>query len=172
MTLLATGGPDASYARHFLPGLVLFGIGMALAVAPLTKSALAVEPRLSGAASGFNNSVSRIAALLAVAALGAIVISAFSTRLNDTLSASTLTQVEQEQISAQSDKLGGIVIPETFDETAQTLADQSIRESFVYGFRWAMGVCAALALAGSLVSLVTIHGPPRSRAPDADSSPA
>jgi EmrB/QacA subfamily drug resistance transporter len=114
--LLAIGGADASYIRHYLPGLVLFGIGMALVIAPLTKSALAVEPQFSGSASGVNNAVSRIAALMAVVVLGAIVISAFTTRLNDTISTSTLTQQEQRQILSQSDKLGGIEIPGTWNK--------------------------------------------------------
>ncbi len=98
---------------------------------------------------------------MAVAGLGAIVISTFTTRLNDTISASSLTQEEQRQILSQSDKLGGIIIPDTFDETAQTLVRYAIRESFVYGFRWAMVISAALAFTGALVSFVTIHGPPR-----------
>ncbi len=165
MALLTIGGVEASYFRHFLPGLVLFGIGMALVIAPLTKSALSVEPRFSGSASGVNNAVSRIAALMAVAVLGAIVISTFTTRLNDTISASSLTQEEQRQILSQSDKLGGIIIPDTFDEPTQTLVRNAIRESFVYGFRWAMTVSAALALSGALVSFITIHGPPRQPTP-------
>ncbi len=160
IALLTIGGTETNYFKQFLPGLVLFGIGMALVIAPLTKSALSVEPRFSGSASGVNNAVSRIAALMAVAVLGAIVISTFTTRLNDTISASSLTQEEQRQILSQSDKLGGIIIPDTFDETAQTLVRNDIRESFVYGFRWAMGVSAALALAGALVSFIAIHGPP------------
>ncbi len=168
MVLLTIGGTDASYFKHFLPGLILFGIGMALVIAPLTKSALSVEPRFSGSASGVNNGVSRIAALMAVAVLGAIVISTFTTRLDDTISASSLTQEEQRQILSQSDKLGGIVIPNTFDETTRQLARNAIRESFVYGFRWAMGIRAALALTGALVSFVTFHGPPHWRAPSSN----
>ena len=163
MALLTIGGTDASYLKHFMPGLILFGIGMALVIAPLTKSALSVEPRFSGSASGVNNAVSRIAALMAVAVLGAIVISTFTTRLNDTISTSSLTQEEQGQILSQSDRLGGIIVPDTFDETAQTMARNAIRESFVYGFRWAMAISAALALAGALVSFITIHGQPRRR---------
>lgn len=163
MALLAVGGADAGYVRDYLPGLILFGIGMALVIAPLTKCALSVEPRFSGSASGVNNAVSRVAALMAVAVLGAIVVSAFTTRITETVSASSLTQQEQSQILSQSDKLGGIVVPDTFDESARILAGSAIRESFIYGFRWAMGICAALALAGGAVSFITIHRPPPPR---------
>jgi EmrB/QacA subfamily drug resistance transporter len=165
IALLTISGTEASYFVHFLPGLILFGLGMALVIAPLTKSALFVEPQFSGSASGVNNSVSRMAALMAVAVLGAITISTFAIQLKDAISASSLTQEEQRQILSQSDKLGGIVIPDTFDETARMLARKAIRESFVYGFRWAMTINAALALIGAAVSLVTIHGPPRNYVP-------
>jgi EmrB/QacA subfamily drug resistance transporter len=165
IALLTISGTEASYFVHFLPGLILFGLGMALVIAPLTKSALFVEPQFSGSASGVNNSVSRMAALMAVAVLGAITISTFAIQLKDAISASSLTQEEQRQILSQSDKLGGIVIPDTFDETARMLARKAIRESFVYGFRWAMTINAVLALIGAAVSLVTIHGPPRNYVP-------
>ena len=161
IALLTVSGVEVSYFKDFLPGLILFGIGMALVIAPLTKSALFVEPQFPGSASGVNNSLSRIAALMAVAVLGAIIISSFSIRLNDGISAPGLTLKEQRQILSQSDKLGGIIIPDTFDETARILTRNVVRESFVHGFRWAMGVSAALALAGALVSFFTIDGPPR-----------
>ena len=160
MALLATAGAGANYFVHFLPGMILFGLGMALVIAPLTKSALSVEPRLSGAASGVNNAVSRIAALLAIAILGAVIVSVFTARLDETITTSSLTTPEQEQILNQSEKLGGIVIPDSFTEAARQVAESAVRDSFVYGFRWAMGICVALAFAGAAVSFVLIHSPP------------
>ncbi|MCO7220173.1 MFS transporter [Klenkia sp. PcliD-1-E] len=58
------------WATAVLPGSVLFGLGMALTVAPLTATVLDAAPdRLAGVASGVNNAVARAAQLLAVAAL-------------------------------------------------------------------------------------------------------
>jgi EmrB/QacA subfamily drug resistance transporter len=166
MALLAISGTDTSYLRDILPGLALFGIGMALTIAPLTKSALSVEARFSGSASGVNNAVSRVAALMAVAVLGAVVITTFTTHLDDTLGASSITQAEQGQIISQSGKLGAIIIPDAFDETTREVARSAVRESFVYGFRWAMAISAALALAGAVVSFLTIYGPGRQKGPE------
>ena len=59
---------------------------------------------------------------------------------------------EAEEVSQ-----GGIIIPDTFDEITRTVAINAIRESCVYGFRWAMGICAVSALAGALVSLVWVR---------------
>ncbi len=157
IALLMTGGTDARYMAHFLPGLVVTGIGMAFVIAPLTKSALLVETQLSGTASGVNNAIARTAALLAVAVLGAVMLAAFAPRLNELLQASQLGAQEQIEIMTQHDRLGGIVIPEGFDEQSRLAALRVVRESFIYAFRWAMGVCATLALLGSVVSFFTIR---------------
>ncbi len=61
------------YVTGVLPGVVLFGLGLTLTVAPLTAAALgAVEDRHAGIASGVNNAVARTGQLLAVAAIPAI----------------------------------------------------------------------------------------------------
>ena len=166
---LAVAGAEASYLKFFLPGLTLFGIGMALSIAPITKSALSVESGLSGAASGFNNSVSRIAALLAVAILGAVVLATFSTRLAQELSSSGLDEAKQLEILDEADKLGGIIVPDDFNGDERAVAERAISNSFVYGFRWAMGVCALLAGAGTVVSFLLIRKTTRAP-PNGDAS--
>ena len=69
--LMLTGiSPGDSYVTAVLPGIVVFGLGLALTVAPLTMTALAaVEDRHAGIASGVNNAVARSGQLLAVAAI-------------------------------------------------------------------------------------------------------
>lgn len=70
-TLLMLGvGEDVTYWRDVLPGITVFGLGLALLVAPLTATVLAVAPdEHAGIASGVNNAVARAGSLLAVAAL-------------------------------------------------------------------------------------------------------
>ncbi|SFC52239.1 drug resistance transporter, EmrB/QacA subfamily [Nocardioides terrae] len=63
-------GPDVSYVRDVLPAVVVFGLGLAMMVAPLTATVLAAAPdENAGIASGVNNAVARAGSLLAVAAL-------------------------------------------------------------------------------------------------------
>lgn len=72
--LLAGVRPPADYATQLLPGILLFGFGLAVTVAPLTSTILgAVESGHSGVGSAVNNAVSRIAGLVAIAATGLIV---------------------------------------------------------------------------------------------------
>jgi EmrB/QacA subfamily drug resistance transporter len=61
---------DVTWWRDVLPGLTVFGLGLALMVAPLTATVLAAAPDdNAGIASGINNAVARAGSLLAVAAL-------------------------------------------------------------------------------------------------------
>jgi EmrB/QacA subfamily drug resistance transporter len=63
-------GANASYVRDVLPAVTLFGLGLALMVAPLTATVLAAVPdSQAGLASGVNNAVARVASLLAIAVL-------------------------------------------------------------------------------------------------------
>ncbi len=72
--MLSRIGADAGYLVDVLPGVMMFGAGMTLLVAPLTAAVLAaVEDSRAGIASGVNNAVARAASLLAVAALPTVV---------------------------------------------------------------------------------------------------
>ncbi|OBF77874.1 MFS transporter [Mycobacterium sp. 852002-51613_SCH5001154] len=70
LALMARITPGASYFEAVLPAVAVFGLGLAITVAPLTAAVLAAVPEeLAGTASGVNNAVARLAGLLAVAAL-------------------------------------------------------------------------------------------------------
>ncbi len=65
---------EAFYWTEILPGVLLFGFGMTLTVAPLTSAILgAIDARQAGIGSAINNAVSRVAGLIAIAMLGLVV---------------------------------------------------------------------------------------------------
>lgn len=71
LSFIPVSGLD--YWRDVMPGLVIMSAGMAVSVAPLTTAVMnSVDEDHAGTASGVNNAVSRIAGLLATAALGPI----------------------------------------------------------------------------------------------------
>jgi Major Facilitator Superfamily len=71
MLTLVTSG--SSYVRYVLPAVVVFGLGLAITVAPLTSTAMNSAPaEHSGIASAVNNDVARFGGLLAVAVLPAL----------------------------------------------------------------------------------------------------
>ncbi|WZH37003.1 MAG: MFS transporter [Microbacterium enclense] len=72
--LLLRVSPAFDYWTQVLPGIVIFGLGLTATVSPLTAAVLgAIETERSGIASAVNNVVSRVAGLLAIAAVSAVV---------------------------------------------------------------------------------------------------
>lgn len=71
--LFALIGNSGDYVTEVLPGIAVFGLGVAVTVAPLTATVLAAVPaRHADMASAVNNDVARAAALIAVALLPAV----------------------------------------------------------------------------------------------------
>lgn len=158
--LLALPGLRASYWTAFLPGISVMGLGMAVAVAPLTTTVMnAVGPEVSGTASGVNNAVSRVAGLLAVAVFGYLMASLFEPRLQQALAASGLGGDVADAIWSQRDRLAAISLPQGLPGEAAAAARDAVHQSFVGGYRWIMAVSAALALASAAVAAVWIDGP-------------
>lgn len=70
LLLLARVGAGADYLTDVLPGVLVFGLGLSILVAPLTAAALGAAPdEHAGMASGVNNAVARTGGLVAVAAV-------------------------------------------------------------------------------------------------------
>ena len=73
LALLTQATSGASYVVYVLPAVVVFGLGLAITVAPLTATAMSsAPPQHSGIASAVNNDVARFGGLLAVAILPAL----------------------------------------------------------------------------------------------------
>jgi EmrB/QacA subfamily drug resistance transporter len=71
MLMLLPLGPDTTYLTGVLPGILLFGVGLTLTVAPLTATALNSAPdEKSGIASAINNGLASAGPLIAIALLG------------------------------------------------------------------------------------------------------
>ncbi|MGH3992741.1 MAG: MFS transporter, partial [Pseudonocardiaceae bacterium] len=74
MALMTRIGKDVDYVTELLPALLLFGVGLTMTVAPLTATVLAgADEHNAGIASGVNNAIARLAGLLGIAIVGAIV---------------------------------------------------------------------------------------------------
>jgi EmrB/QacA subfamily drug resistance transporter len=72
--LMSTVAEPFDFWTQLLPGLVVFGFGLTMAVSPLTAAILAaVNPAQSGIGSAINNAISRVSGLIAIAFMGVII---------------------------------------------------------------------------------------------------
>ncbi len=155
--LLIIPDADATYWTGFLPGLIVLGLGMGLAVAPLTTVVMAAVPvSSSGVAAGINNTASRLGGLLAIACLGLVMLAVFNTALDGALAEISLPADAQAALEAERINLAAARVPNGLDPDAEARLKQAIEDAFVSGFRVVCGVCAALSLLSSFVAAGTI----------------
>ncbi|MEO8663251.1 MAG: MFS transporter [Bryobacteraceae bacterium] len=140
--LFAQPGIGGSYWTTFFPAVLTLGLGMAIAVAPLTTTVMTAVPSdRAGVASGVNNAVSRVAGLLAIAVFGLILNTTFNRALDNRLGAA--------RFASERPKLAAI-------ETTDAPARLAIQESFLEGYRAVLYIAAALAVASSLSAAALI----------------
>src|SRR5918993_1994245 len=158
LLLFAVPGVEhGSYWTSFFPAMVVQGIGMALAITPLTAVALgSVDREHSGLASGVNNAVARVAGLLAVALLGVFVYGVFSASLDARLDRMDLSGEIRSEMEAAKTHLGAAEAPEGVEAVTAAHIERAIDESFVAGFRAVMLISAGLALASALVAALLV----------------
>ncbi len=151
--LFAVPGVGVNYWKGFFPAFVVLGIGMAVTVAPLTTVVMSsVDQDRSGAASGTNNAVARIAAVLAIALVGIVMVKLFSFSLNRSLAAGWFPPGVFQYVRSNAIKLAGLDLPSNLDSATAALIRNSISQAFVFGFRILMLACAGLSLASAGVA--------------------
>jgi EmrB/QacA subfamily drug resistance transporter len=152
--LLALPGIGGSYWTTFFPGIATLGIGMAITVAPLTTTVMTSidDERHAGAASGINNTVSRVAGLLAIAVFGAIAITIFARDLDGRLAFAG--DDVRRAMQQQSLKLAAAEPPRTLDEATRKKVAAAVDGAFLRAFRVDMLAAAALAAASAGGALV------------------
>ena len=154
-------GSDVDYVTDLLPGVLVFSLGLSATVAPLTTTVLgAVPEHNAGVASGVNNQVARVAALLAIAVLGAIVAARFADVLDER--AAGLPAQARSAVEDARPLAGGI------DDSPAL--DRPVEQASVSAYRAGMAVGGGLVIAGGVISLLGIANP-RRRDEDAMAGP-
>jgi len=160
---LAMPGTGGSYWLTFFPPIVVLGAGMTVTVAPLTTAVMgSVDVSHAGVASGINNAVARAAGLLAVAALGVVVLARFDATLDARLASLQVPASVAARIAVERRKLAGADIPSDVAPGLHDALRSAFDDAYVAGFRGAMATSAALALLGAGAAFVLVA--PRRRA--------
>ena len=163
----ATRGP-VDYWTHFLPGVLVLGLGMSFTVAPLTTTVMgSVSDDHSGVASGINNAMTRIAGVFANAIFGALAVLLFAGVLRgrlDRLSTApggrtggfSLSAEQREAVMAQAANLGNAKAPAGI---AAADAVQAIyRDGFITVYGTILRMAAGLAFLGAVMGLLFVRG--------------
>jgi EmrB/QacA subfamily drug resistance transporter len=161
--LLAVPSTGGSYWRAFFPGITVLGVGMGLTVAPLTTAVMsALDARHAGVASGINNAVARTAGLLAIAALGLLLLRRFAHALDAALAPLALPPAATALVAQQRGRLGDADFS-AFAPALRPPLRAAFTASYVAGFRALMVASAALAALAGVAALVLIRGVSRPR---------
>ncbi|MEA2331706.1 MAG: hypothetical protein QOH58_1844 [Thermoleophilaceae bacterium] len=153
---------DVDYLTDLLPGLLVFAVGLSMTVAPLTSTVLAdADESNAGIASGVNNAIARVASLVAIAAVGAVVAAAFGSRLEDEVgSAAQRPEVARALEEAKQRPLAAVAV-EGVPEDVQASVREAARDASVSAFRVGLGIATALVALGGVLGLLGITNPRR-----------
>lgn len=145
-----------NYLRDLLPGVVVFGLGLSATVAPLTAATLGeIEPRHAGLGSAVNNAVARVAGLLAVAGLGALLGVGFQAVANRELARHRLEGPAAAFLGDAHRRPLDTAVPGELRSDAPAL-QPILEDAAVAAFRLGLWGAAGLLVAGGLVSALGI----------------
>lgn len=160
----ARTGIGGSYWMTFFPAAVILGFGGALFVAPLTTTVMgAVSTEHAGIASGINNAVSRIAGLLAIAALGIVLSSALYAEFDRGIGSLHTSPRTQAVLARDRGALATGKPLESLAEPDRTRVNGLLAASFQAGFAHVMIASAALCFLSALIAALTIPRGPTAR---------
>ena len=156
--LLALLPADGRYAATVLPALCVLGLGMAATVAPLTATVLnAVGRGDQGIASGINNAVARVAALLAIAFFGIRVMETFRRSLDERIVDAEISPATVRALAPERTKLGAMRPPAAASPGEKQRIERAVRESLDSSFRFVAAICGGLALLAAASAAVGIE---------------
>jgi MFS family permease len=162
LALLLRLDAKADYVTQLLPALLVFGLGLAMTVAPLTAAVLgAVDEKHAGVASGVNNAVARVAGLLAIAVLGAFVSSQFASVVDEQLAGKPLSARAQAAVKEAKDRSLTVQPAQRVPPPQRAEVHAALSDASTSAFQVGLGIGAGLVLVGGVVSLVGIENPRR-----------
>ena len=143
----------------FFPWFMVFAAGMSLTVVPLTAKVMnSVDQKMSGVASGINNSITRIAGTFITAIGGALAIYLFTNYVSQELSdITTFSNEQKSSIMAQTENLGDAQVPAHLNEVQQELVTQIYHNGFVEAYQVIMIVGGVMAILSSIVAVFMVR---------------
>jgi EmrB/QacA subfamily drug resistance transporter len=162
LILLLRVGASPDYVTEVLPAIVVFGLGLAATVAPLTATVLdSVEERHVGVASGANNGISRVAGLLAIAVLGAVISASFGAALDDNLGDRPLGPAATDAVSRAKEQPLAVPAVRRLPTAEAARVRTAAADASTSAFHLGVLIAGLLMIAGGVVSGIGIENPRR-----------
>jgi EmrB/QacA subfamily drug resistance transporter len=153
---------DVDYVTDLLPGLLVFSLGLAMTVAPLTATVLAdADEQNAGIASGVNNAIARVASLVTIAAVGALVAASFGSTLEDDLGGLTSRPEVAAAVDDAKKQPLAEVVPAGAPPAVREVVADAAEDASVTAFRVGIGIATVLVALGGVLGLVGIQNPSR-----------
>jgi EmrB/QacA subfamily drug resistance transporter len=151
-------GAHVNYFSDLLPSLLVFSLGLSATVAPLTAAVLSdAEESNAGIASGVNNAVARVAGLIAIAAIGAVISSQFSSALDRNLAGVRLSSAARAALA----QARGSTLARVDPARAGVQVAHAVQSASVEAFHVGIGISAVLVAIGGVLGLAGIRNPRR-----------
>jgi EmrB/QacA subfamily drug resistance transporter len=155
---MAMIGARVDYLTDLLPALLLFSVGLSATVAPLTATVLSdADESNAGIASGINNAVARVAGLLSIAAVGAVISAQFAHSLDAGLAGLRLKPGAAAALAEARRQTLARADPAVVGQKAAL----AVQAASVHAFHVGMLISALLVGAGGLLGLAGIRNPRR-----------
>jgi EmrB/QacA subfamily drug resistance transporter len=162
LLLVLRVGAEFNYFARLLPALLVFSIGLAATVAPLTATVLAnTDAEHAGIASGINNAIARAAGLLGVAALGAVVAAQFATGLSDRIDVAQLSPQGRAAVQRTSDRTLARADVTGLQPQEAANVQHATEAAAVDAFHKGMLISASLVALGGILGLALVRNPRR-----------
>lgn len=158
IALMVRLGAHVNYFTDLLPALLVFSLGLSATVAPLTATVLSdADEANAGIASGVNNAVARVAGLLAIASVGAVISAQFSSTLDERLAGLTLSPAARAVVSQARQQTLARVDP----ARAGVAVARVVQDASVHAFHVGVVIAAVLVALGGILGLAGIRNPRR-----------
>jgi hypothetical protein len=158
VALMLRLGAHVNYLTDLFPALLVFSLGLASTVAPLTATVLSdADDSNAGIASGVNNAIARVGGLIAIAGVGAVISAQFRSSLDTGLAGLRLSEAGRAAVAQARQETLARVDP----ARAGVAVAHAVQSAAVHAFHVGILISAILVAVGGVLGLAGIRNPRR-----------
>jgi EmrB/QacA subfamily drug resistance transporter len=151
-----------SYLGDLLPALLVYSLGLAVTVAPLTATVLAdADESDAGIASAVNNAIARTAGLLATAAVGAVLAATYASHLDDAVAGHPLSPAAEARLAAARDRALSPVETSGLPAADRAVVARAVQDAGVETFHLSALIGAVMLTGAGVLGGVLLRNPRR-----------